>query len=330
MKNVKRIAVWGIVGIIVTVVAVVLLERRQPRGLRLVTGAVLTDDTDLQRQRPIAEARVSATAGTSSAIGITDESGLFRLTLDPPFPPDQPVTLKVEHPDYRTFEAGGLLSSQLHLVRLEPVQAGVQGEGDETAEVAIANVRVRYTFKTETTVEIASAARTFEVVNTANVPCGDAPLCSPDGRWKATLGTFSLDAGPARQFRNVRLSCLAGPCPFTDVQTDEFSRGGQVISGSVLNWSDTVTYLVEAEVAQHLVSDLVRHSYPAIFDRFMNFTLPPGAQGPSIEAEVDGEQIVFPLGPQLRLSWATCRLDARDDGTRVYRCELKPGYAFKV
>lgn len=328
MRNVRRIAQWGVIAIVITVLGVVMLERRQPRGVRLVTGAVLTADTERQRQRPIAEARVSATAGESTAIGVTDESGLFRLTLDPPFPPDQPVVLKVEHPDYHTVEVAGLSAGELHLVRLQPMEPPHQGNDEDTAEVVIANVRVRYTFKTETTVEIASAARTFEIVNSVNVPCGDAPLCSPDGRWKAALGTFSIDAGPSRQFRNVRLSCLAGPCPFTRVQSDEFSRGGQVIGGSVLNWSDTVTYLVEAEVAQHVVSDLVRHSYPAIFDRFMNFTLPPGAQGPSIEAEVNGEPIVFPLGPQLRLSWATCRLDARGDGTRVYRCELKPGYAF--
>ncbi len=327
MRHVKRIAFGGLIAIALTAVVVMLVNRRPPEGLRLLTGAVLTADTDLHRQRPVAEARVYADDGAGiSAVGVTDEAGLFQLTLDPPLPVDRPISLRVEHGNYHPFEASGLVADQLHLVRLRPLQPPAASTAEPP--VTIANVRVRYTFKAQTIVAIASAARTFEVVNTANVPCGDRPPCSPDRKWKAAVGGFSLDAGPNRQFQHVRISCLAGPCPFSRVVTDNFSRGGQVIEGSVLNWGDTVTYLVEAEVAQHVTSDLVRHTYPATFERFMNFTLPPGAQGPSIEAEVDGEEIIFPLGPQLKLSWATCRLETRDDGTRLYRCELKPGFAF--
>jgi hypothetical protein len=328
MTHAKRLALGGIIALAITVAAVALITWRRPEGVRLVTGAVLTADTNPQRQRPVAQARVSAVAGASSASGTTDEAGLFRLTLDPPAPADQSITLKVAHPQYHPFDASNLVANQLHLVRLRPMPAAPE-RASAQLDITIANVRVRYTSKAEATVEIASAARTFEFANTANVPCAGQGPCSPDGRWKATIGSFSLEAGPNRQFRNVRVSCLAGPCPFTRVASDDFSRGGEVIRGTVLNWSDSVTYLVEAEVAQHMVSDLVRHAYPAIFERFMNFTLPPGAQGPSIEAEVKGEAIIFPLGPMLRLSWATCRLDARDDGTRLYRCELKPGFTFK-
>ena len=328
MTHAKRLAIGGVIALALTMAAMALIKWRRPEGVRLVTGAVLTADTDPQRQRPVPQARVSAVAGASSASGRTDESGLFRLTLDPPVPPEQSITLKVEHQQYHPFDASNLVADQLHLVRLRPIQAAHE-EANDKPEVTIANVRVRYTSKAEATIEIASAARTFEFANTANVPCAGQKPCSPDGHWKATLGSFSLEAGPNRQFRNVRVSCLAGPCPFTRVASDNFSRGGPVIRGSVLNWSDSVTYLVEAEVAQDIVSDLVRHAYPVIFERFMNFTLPPGAQGPSIEAEVKGEGIIFPLGPWLRLSWATCRLDARDDGTRIYRCELKPGFAFQ-
>jgi hypothetical protein len=60
----------------------------------------------------------------------------------------------------------------------------------------------------------------------------------------------------------------------------------------------------------------------------MNFTLPALAKGLSIEAEVDGSEIVFPLGPELQLSWATCRFDSGPEGTKQYRCELKAGYRF--
>jgi len=40
--------------------------------------------------------------------------------------------------------------------------------------------------------------------------------------------------------------------------------------------------------------------------------------------------MVFPLGPNLSLSWAACnvRTGPEQDKTTVYRCELKPGYRF--
>jgi hypothetical protein len=311
-----------------------MLVLRQSDELKVVTGAVLADDSDLHKRRPVAQARVTAIADGSKGTAVSDESGLFRLTLDPPISPEQPIMLTVQHPDYLPFEASGLQAGKLHLLRMTPSRDETSAAGKP--EVAIANVRVRYAFRTATSQEVASAARTFDVVNTPNTPCNKTPPCSPDGRWKATVKTFSLDAGPTREFRNTRVSCLAGPCPFTRVESNAFSSGGQVIRGSVRNWGDTVTYLVEAEVSQAMVSDLVRHSYPVIFDHSMTFTLPPAAQGPSIEAEVNGEPIVFPLGPQLRLSWATCRLDSgagrtgtKADSARLYRCELKSGYQFK-
>ena len=50
----------------------------------------------------------------------------------------------------------------------------------------------------------------------------------------------------------------------------------------------------------------------------------------SLEAEINGSPIVFPLSPDLNLSWATCtvRTDTDKEKTTVYRCELKPGYRF--
>ena len=42
-----------------------------------------------------------------------------------------------------------------------------------------------------------------------------------------------------------------------------------------------------------------------------------------------GRSIIFPLGPSLFLSWANCNGRVNPDQTRVYRCELKPGYRFQ-
>jgi hypothetical protein len=61
----------------------------------------------------------------------------------------------------------------------------------------------------------------------------------------------------------------------------------------------------------------------------MNFTLPAGSEGPSIEADLGGMEIVFPLGPALKLSWATCSATPAPDHTTQFRCQLKDGYEFQ-
>jgi len=187
---------------------------------------------------------------------------------------------------------------------------------------------VRYTVQSTNTMEIGSTANTFEVENTGNIPCRFRPTCSPDGKFAAALGSFHLDAGQGQEFQNARVSCIAGPCPFTRIEKDEFSRGGRQIAGTVLAWSDTVTFLVEAEVVRTALSDMIRQSYPSIFGRTMTFTLPPNGEGPSILADVNGSGIVFPMGPALILSWASCNLQVSADHSKLYRCALKPGYRF--
>jgi hypothetical protein len=90
-----------------------------------------------------------------------------------------------------------------------------------------------------------------------------------------------------------------------------------------------VTFLVEAEVVHTMLSDAIRQAYPSIFGRDMTFTLPPTGQGPSVEAELNGLEIVFPLGPDLSLSWASCSVQVASNQTKLYSCELKPGYRFR-
>jgi hypothetical protein len=192
--------------------------------------------------------------------------------------------------------------------------------------VEIRNARVRYSFKDESTVGVGSVAKQFTAPNTGNVPCRGEKPCSPDGRWKATSTPFSLDAGDGDEFRNVRLSCIAGPCAFTRIDSATPTEPARKIDLSVLNWSDTADFLVEADVARTMVTDVVRDSYPYIIGQTLSFALPPSSEGPSIEAELDGQSIVFPLGPALILSWGDCSVEISADGNRIYRCAVKPGY----
>jgi hypothetical protein len=187
-------------------------------------------------------------------------------------------------------------------------------------------VRLRYSIKTQTTIDVGSLARQFEVVNTGDVPCQSHKPCSPDGKWKAASSTLSLDAQKGNEFRNIRASCIAGPCPFTKFDPTDLSRPSRKIDITVLNWSDTASFLVEAEVTRTMTTEMVRHSYPFVTGETITFALPAAAEGPSILADVNAQEIVFPLGPNLILSWATCTVEVAPGGNKLYRCELKPGF----
>jgi hypothetical protein len=236
--------------------------------------------------------------------------------------------LRFRHPDYKPLDLNEFVSDEIYIARMVPLHRAAHVSVGHP-DIGISNVRVRYSVKATTEADVGSAVKTFEVVNTGNVLCKGHHPCSPDGKWKAALASASLDAGEGNQFRNARVSCIAGPCPFSKVEFEDLSRGGRRVNVSVRNWSDTTTFLMEAEVVHPMVSDLVRESYPVLFGRALNFSLPPLAEGPSIEAEVNGESIVFPLGPDLFLSWADCHVRVDTDQARAYRCELKPGYRFQ-
>lgn len=235
-----------------------------------------------------------------------------------------PLTLGFRHPGYQPLELQGVAIDRLCIARLTPLPPTAPGR----PAVSITNVVAKYSINTTTMIDIGSAVKTFPVANRGNIPCQEGHPCSPDGRWTAAIGLTTLDAGSGNEFRNARASCIAGPCPFTKIQNTNFSSAGQTLRVSALNWSDTATFLLEAEVYRPVETDVIRECYPVIFGRALTFTLPAAAEGVSIQAELDKTTIVFPLGPSLLLSWADCQLLVNKDQTRVYRCRLKPGYRF--
>ncbi|GAC1438896.1 MAG: hypothetical protein NVS1B11_27600 [Terriglobales bacterium] len=288
---------------------------------------MIRQDTDSNKELPIADADITVADGLALAGAHSDALGYFRLTLLKRVRRGQPITIQFRHPDYRPLDLHVAAGDQLYIAHMIPVKQEVHVDSHRP-ETVVSNIKVRYTVSSTSSMNIGSAVKAFQVVNAANVPCNGQLPCSPDGKWKAAIATASLDAGVDNEFKNARASCIAGPCPFTRIEADGFSRGGRRISVAARDWSDTATFLLEAEVMHQMVSDNVRQSYPVIFGQALNFTLPASAEGVSIEAEINGAAIIFPLGPDLFLSWADCNARVNRDQTKVYRCEVKPGHRF--
>jgi hypothetical protein len=306
---------------------VIVWRLHKDRPISLI-GAVVRQDTDPNKATPIADVQITAADGSATAGSKSDSTGFFSITLRSWIRRGEPIILKFRHPDYQPLDLKEYVGSKLYIAHMLPVPHVIPSENDHP-EVVVANVLLRYSMKTTTAVNVGSAVKTFQVTNTANVSCKGQHPCSPDGKWKATLDAASLDAGEGNEFLHPRASCIAGPCPFTRIESDGLSEGGRIVSVTARNWSDTATFLVEAEVFHTMVSDVLRESYPVIFGPSLNFTLPADAEGVSIQAEMNGQTIIFPLGPNLFLSWAECNARTNKDQSNVYRCELKPGYRFR-
>jgi hypothetical protein len=291
-------------------------------------GSVVVQDSDTRKQRPIADVEVFAEDNLTTGVARTDATGFFRLTLPQGIRRGHSITLHFRRPGYQPLDLSEFVGDKLYIAHLAALPEKTEGPPGRP-EVKVSNVRLRYSIKSMTEINIGSAVKTFEIDNKGNVPCKGQHPCSPDGKWKAALGSASLDAGAGNEFRNARVSCIAGPCPFTKIEADRFSQGGQVIMVSARDWSDTTTFLLEAEVFHPMASEVVHQSYPVIFGEALNFTLPSSAEGVNIQADIDGQTIIFPIGPSLFLSWAACNARVNPDQTRVYRCELKAGYQFQ-
>ena len=300
---------------------------RKPMVFR---GAVLRDDTDPLKQSPIANVQIEAFDRSETFTATSDASGAFTLTVNPGWLPRGPITFEFEHSGYKPVHFTVTSSNQLYIVRMEPTVRGSAPEAEGGGKpVKIQNVRVRYTFTNVTTINQGTVAKEFQVVNRANVPCDGRRPCSPDGKWKAAVGRISLDPQKGDEFRNVRVSCIAGPCPFTKLEPANLPGPVRKLEVTALDWSDTANFLLEADVTRTVIAESSRQLFPFVIGRAMSFSLPAAAEGPTVVADLNGEEIIFPLGPRTILDWANCSVEAAGGGGRIYRCELKAGYRFQ-
>lgn len=303
--------------------ALIRWQRQKPISL---WGAVLVQSSDPHKQVPIGGVAISA-GDLGAADTMSNSSGFFIVRLRKQIRRGHAVVLHFRASQYRPLDLNEVVSNKLYIVHLVPLSKDTRQEN--RADVKVANVRVRYTVNSMRELNVGSAVKTFEIENKGNVPCEGRYPCSPDGKWKAAIGSTTLDAGAGNQFRNARASCIAGPCPFTRIEADHYSKGGQIVAVSALDWSDTATFVLEAEVFRPMVTQMEHFSYPVIFGEGLSFTLPSSAESVSIEADIDGQTIIFPLGPTLLLDWASCDAAVNPDQGRIYRCTAKTGYRFQ-
>ena len=327
--TIKQTIGWGVLVILVLAAiagAWAYLRWRSQRFI-VLQGAIMVDDTDPHKERPVAGVEVTATDRTQMVAVKSDPSGLFLIPLKEGTRRGSPITLQFKHADYRDLELNEFVGNKLYIVHLDA--KAIPALNDGRPPVVIGNVTIRYSVKTTIDANIGSEVRTFQVENKGNVPCKAQNPCSPDGRWKAAINSTTLDAGNGNQFRDARVSCIAGPCPFTKIESQRASKGGQILAVTARNWSETATFLIEAEVLHSMPTEVAHEFFPVIFGRELSFTLPAAVEGVTIEADVDQQRVFFPLGPALLLSWANCSASENPDRTRIFRCGLKPGYRFR-
>jgi hypothetical protein len=319
-------AVIAVLGVILaaSVGLAVSQYNRKPISLR---GAVVKQDSDPMKESPITDVEISEADDLATSDAKSNFTGYFTIPLRRGVGPKQSVTLKFRHPDYQPLDVTELAGDNLSVVHLVPTHKDTDVQSDRPV-TSVSNILIRYSTVTTTQENIGTEAKTFEVPNVGNLRCHRSSPCSPDGSWKASVAGETLDAGEGSVFRNARLSCIAGPCPFTRIDYDGFSQGGRNIKVTVRNWSDTTTFLLQGEVYRPQINNIVRTVYPVILGTSLNFTLPPSAEGPSILAEINGENIIFPLGPIPLLSWALCNVSVDKNQAKLYRCDLKSEYRF--
>jgi hypothetical protein len=330
MTSGRKNAIWitASVGIILISALLLKLLHPQSRMPLTVVGSVIKQDADTHKQSPIEDIEISAPLELGAGNAKSDFSGYFKIKLPLNIDPGEHILLRFRHPDYWPVDLSVVVNGQLNVVPMTPIHGEAESKLSG-AESVVANIQVRYTTEIATTENIGSGVKTFQVVNFGGVECDQHLPCSPDGRWKAAIDSASLDAGDGNVFQHARVTCIAGPCPFTKVDLDEFSRPARTIRVSVRNWSDTATFLLQGEVFHTQVRDIARMSSPVIFGRSLNFTLPADAEGVTMEAELDGSQVIFPLAAKPDLSWADCNVRTDQTQGKDYRCELKPGYRFE-
>ena len=222
MSRGRKITIWASAAVLVGIGVLVwwlMRPRRPPIKPVSITGVVLIHDTDPKKQLPVPNARIMLDGRRCHSGNEVRHFGPISHHAPAWNRTGGERDAQSDACRVRAIRNDASSQGEIYVVRLTPV-AREPAPRPNRPVLPLKDVRLRYTVKSTTTRNISSAAQPFEIVNTGNVPCDHHGPCSPDGKWKATISSVSLDAGEGNEFRNARLSCIAGPCPFTRVESD--------------------------------------------------------------------------------------------------------------
>src|SRR5262249_15780979 len=151
-----------------------------------------------------ADVTVTLLSGQSAYSVRSEASGYFVVRLPRRVRRGVPITIRFQHADYQPLEIRETADNKLYIGQLSPLPRPV--DDSVLRDVRIGNVVAEYSVTSTSTVNIGSAVKTFTVPNSPNLPCNGARPCSPDGRWRAMIGSAVLDAGQGNEFHNARVS----------------------------------------------------------------------------------------------------------------------------
>jgi hypothetical protein len=311
------VAVIGAAGIAVGAIAPALISKIHPPQPIILHGAIMRSDPNPEKRFPIRDVDVSYEEGGEEKYQKTSQDGAVTIALGPAVKAGDLIELKFRHRCYQEFdETIGAVDAPFTLY-LWPATVPEPGAPCNDPTITSIGLTFRKSYLTKST--------TFQVPNRGTVRCHREP-CSPDGKWQANIVTATLDAGTGNTFARGKgsVTCIAGPCPFTQVVNDGFSAGGPGISVSVRNWSDTVTFVLQGELVGGPTSPVTVAG--KTFDFSVSRSDLPNLQ---IVAQTStGQSLVGDIGVA-SIPWATCQI-SEGASTIKYHCTLGPDYMFNV
>ena len=162
-----------------------------------IKGAIIVSSDDVNKRAPIPGVWISVEGDSENQHAFSSPTGFFELNLGKRVKSDQLLILQFRHPQYLPTDVTTLATDGLFVARLAPI-AEFGATAPSVAPTVVSNIKVRYTVKTTTMLNVGSTLKIFHVVNVGSVPCAGHYPCSPDEKWQATVGSATL-RGSQRQ-----------------------------------------------------------------------------------------------------------------------------------